>query len=749
MAARFESGPPARTGFRPRLLASTEPEVLPAVLPSGNERNWALEYGRIAARHWRAIACCAILCGSVGFVLLLFQRPVYPATATIEFLGFNDAFMDAQSVDPQSSGDSHAVTSVNLQTQIRLLQSKALIDKARDIVEREDLSLETEARDSLAGLRSLLGFHPESVPDRKRRAIEEAVQTLGPEILAGTRIIDVHCEASDPRVASALVNSLASVYVGWSSLSRLKSSQEASRGLGALLEDARIKLIKAERDLQERQLSSGIPADKSSSLADTKVRQLQTDLSQAQNDVAAKESRYLSSLKTPIESIPEVRDDPGVRNYQSQLAGVERDLANLSTTLGPQHLKIKQLTAQIGVIEQALRADERSIQERIKTDYEAARVKERLLSEEYEKQTGLVSAQQRRELGYSMAKREVDTARQEYETLLQRAQQAQVVSAIPVTTAQIVDQSSPAERPIKPRPMMFLGMGISTGLFLGWVLAFVLEHSDPRVRVPKQLPALLRVRTLGVVPSAPARLEMSNSPNSEAVTRSRVKLELATLHAGRSAIAESFRAALASVMVEDDAGYRPKVILITSAVPREGKTVVCCNLALAMAEAGRKVLLIDVDMRRPRIDEIFGSKAEPTLASVIGRADLEGSVDRLTQPTEAENLRVLPCGLANGQATGVLYSDGLKRLIEWARGEFHAVFIDAPPLSPFSDARVIGRLADGAILVLRSNHSHREEAQAATHQLQADGIPVLGAILNDCRTEGQRLQSEYHKWDNG
>src|SRR5260370_7249655 len=115
----------------------------------------------------------------------------------------------------------------------------------------------------------------------------------------------------------------------------------------------------------------------------------------------------------------------------------------------------------------------------------------------------------------------------------------------------------------------------------------------------------------------------------------------------------------------------------------------------------------------------------------MGRGELESSVAQLPQRTEAENLRVCACGLDNGQATGILYSEGLKRLLEWARREFQAVFIDAPPLSPFSDARVIGRLADGAILVLRSNHTHREEAQSATRQLQDAGIPLLGAILTN------------------
>src|SRR5215471_3613981 len=585
---------------RPRLLSAPESESFTPEFRSGEASNWALEYARVARRRWKLINAFALVGGLAGFVLLLFQTPLYTATASVEFLGYNDAFMDAQSVDPQSSGDGHTITSVNLQTQIRLLQSKALIDSAKEKLGQEPRLAESMAGDRLAAIRQRFGIGQMTGQERMRRAVDHAVQSLIPEMLAGTRIIDISCESTDPKIASDLVNALADVYVNWSSMSRLKSSQEAGRWLATLLQDARTKLARAEHDLQERQLRSNIPGEKANSLAETKVRQLQIDLSQAQNDLATREIRYLQSGSIPPEAVPEVRDDPGVRNYMGQLAGLTRDLANLSTTLGPQHFKIKQLNSQIKVVQDALKGEQIAVLDRVKNDYEAAKRRQQLLVEEYNRQFEVVSEQQRRELSYAMAKREVETARQEYETLLQRAQQAQVISAIPVTTAQIVDSSAPAERPYRPRSSIFVSMGLATGTFLGLILAVLVEQIDPRVRMPKQLPAILRVRTLGLIPTGAApsyrQRKARARGNSLSAPNGSGGIELITAQDAPSPMAESFRATLASLMMEDQTGYRPKVILVTSAVPREGKTVICCNLALAMAEAGQKVLLIDGDL---------------------------------------------------------------------------------------------------------------------------------------------------------
>jgi capsular exopolysaccharide synthesis family protein len=681
----------------------------------------------------------------VGFVLLLFQKPTYTATSSVEFLGYNDAFMDAQSVDPQSSGDGHTITSVNLQTQIRLLQSKALIDRARQKMEQQLPQTAANPGDRLARLRELLRIDQEKGPDRTRKAIDQALQSLSPEMLPGTRIIDISCESTDPRVASDLVNALADVYVHWSSMSRLKSSQEAGRWLATLLQDARAKLGQAEHDLQERQVRSNIPGEKTTSLAETKVRQLQIDLSQAQNDLVTRETRYLQSQSMPVEDVPEVRDDPGVRNYVGQIASLTLDLAHLNTTLGPQHFKIKQLNSQIKLMHEALQREQSAVLERIKNDYGAAKRRQQLLSEEYNRQFAAVSDQQRRELSYAMAKREVDTAREEYDTLLQRAQRAQVISAIPVATAQIVDSSTPSERPYKPRSGIFVSMGFAAGTFLGWVLAVLLEQTDPRVRMPKQLPAMLRVRTLGLIPTGVAqdtRKRLWSRTVKSSAGNGYEGIEFAAVRDGPSPMAESFRATLASLMIEDDTGYRPRVMLVTSAVPREGKTVICCNLALAMAEAGHKVLLIDADLRSPKLAKIFRCTPQADLASVISRFQIpsQESVDGLTQPTIFPGLKVLPCSPGRAQPASILYSSGLKHLLDRAKEEYQAILIDAPPLNPFSDARIMGRLADGAIIVLRSHYSHREEVQDAMHQLREDGIPILGAILNDCQPERTRLR---------
>src|SRR5215472_14862870 len=272
MPTNSEYGWRRRSGARPRLLAGPESDTQTPEQGSGEAANWALEYWRTARRHWKLICACSILGGVVGFVLLLFQKPTYTATASVEFLGYNDAFMDAQSVDPQSSGDGHTITSVNLQTQIRLLQSKALIDRARQKMEQQLPQTAANPGDRLARLRELLRIDQEKGPDRTRKAIDQALQSLSPEMLPGTRIIDISCESTDPRVASDLVNALADVYVHWSSMSRLKSSQEAGRWLATLLQDARTKLARAEHDLQERQLRSNIPGEKANSLAETKVR---------------------------------------------------------------------------------------------------------------------------------------------------------------------------------------------------------------------------------------------------------------------------------------------------------------------------------------------------------------------------------------------------------------------------------------------------------------------------------------------
>jgi succinoglycan biosynthesis transport protein ExoP len=753
MSANLDNGWRQGVTPRPRLWPGAEPDAQPPETPSGESTSWAVEYLRVVRGHWKLVTAFSLLGGITGFVLLLFQTPLYTATTSVEFLGYNDAFMDAQSVDPQSSGDGHTITSVNLQTQIRLLQSKALIDRARQKVEQQARPDAGKSTARLAALRQHLGIGQEGATERFRRAVDHAIQSLTPEMLAGTRIIEISCESTDPRVASDLVNALADAYVHWSSTSRLKSSQEAGRWLAMLLQDARTKLAQAERDLQERQLRSNIPGEKTNSLAETKVRQLQIDLSQAQNDLATRETRCLQSRSVPFEEVPEVRDDVGVRNYMSQLAGLMRDLANLSTTLGPQHFKIKQLNAQIKVIQDALKVEQMAVLERIRNDYESAKRRQELLAEEYNRQFEAVSNQQRRELSYTMAKREVDTARREYETLLQRAQQAQVVSAIPVATAQIVDSSTPAERPYKPKPGIFVSMGLATGTFLGLILAVVLDQIDSRVRMPKQMAAMLRVRTLGLIPRGVAPAVSRRKVWSRGAPRSPANgnggLELTTIQDAPSAMAESFRATLASLMMEDETGYRPKVIVVTSAVPREGKTVVCCNLALAMAEAGQKVLLIDADLRNPRLGKIFHCSAENDLAGAIGlfQTTPPDSVDVPAQPTVLDGLKVLPCSEGRTQTASILYSSGLKKLIERARKEYHTILIDAPPLHPFSDPRIMGRLADGAVVVLRSHYSHREDVQDAMQQLREDGIPILGAILNDCQPERSRFKylAEYQR----
>jgi capsular exopolysaccharide synthesis family protein len=206
-------------------------------------------------------------------------------------------------------------------------------------------------------------------------------------------------------------------------------------------------------------------------------------------------------------------------------------------------------------------------------------------------------------------------------------------------------------------------------------------------------------------------------------------VELATWKMRPSFIAESFHATLASILFTGHNGDRPRVIVLTSANPREGKTTVASNLALAMADINQKVLLIDADMRRPRLHEVFSIQNDWGLSDLLlGKRPPEGTG---LIATAHERLAVLPAGTETTGVSSLIHSPRMEELLKRMRQEFDAVLIDTPPMLQIPDARVLGKLADGVILVLRAGQTMRDAAHAATQRLMEDGSNVMGTVLND------------------
>jgi capsular exopolysaccharide synthesis family protein len=340
--------------------------------------------------------------------------------------------------------------------------------------------------------------------------------------------------------------------------------------------------------------------------------------------------------------------------------------------------------------------------------------------------------------------------------MLQRVKESAIASAMKASNVRVVDAAKVPGRPYKPDLPMNAGLGALAGGFLGIAFVVMRERANRTLQQPGDAPFILNVPELGAIPSARAssrnrlyysymrekgtKAEASPKTNTLLTAESngtgktvpRERVELVTLQRRPSMTAEAFRTVLTSILFSGENGTRPRVLAITSPGPGEGKTTVATNLAIALSEIGRRVLLVDADLRRPRIHTIFRLDNEVGLTTLLREASMDkAAVDAAVRETAVPNLFAVPSGPSTSAAASLLFSPHLQELLQRFKGEFDTVLIDTPPTLQMPDSRVIGRLADAVVLVTRANHTTREAALAARERFGEDKTRVLGTILND------------------
>jgi capsular exopolysaccharide synthesis family protein len=389
-------------------------------------------------------------------------------------------------------------------------------------------------------------------------------------------------------------------------------------------------------------------------------------------------------------------------------------------------------------VESALKKSRSNITAGIANDYQAALNREHLLNEQYTAQRTLVSEQSAKVIHYSILKREVDTNKQIYDAMLQRVKEFGIASAMKASGIRIIDPAVPPSSPYKPNLNRAGTSGLLMGLTLGVMFVFLRERSDRNLQQPGDATFYLNVPELGVIPNRAADrpirvrgLKPDADPNGSMRTNSGC-VELATWNSKMSVLAEAFRTTLTSVLFSGHNGTPPRLIVLTSANPSEGKTTVSINLAIALAEINRRVLLIDADMRRPRVQKIFDLGPGPGLADLLTEKSIADrlTVERTVCPTTVPGLYVMRSGGAPGVVSNLLHSSRLPELLQELRGTFDSIVIDTPPVLPISDARVIGRFADAVVLVVRAGKTTRDAAVMVKRRFSADGTPLMGTILN-------------------
>ena len=727
-----------RSGFRDHI----EPE-------ESFEASSLDDYLQALKRHKFTIAGLALLGLLVSMAFTLQEPMVFAAKTTVEVQNLNENFMRLSEVDPQSG--AYTATEYNIQTQVRVLDSASLKRRVIERLQREAIPLPPPPETFFTKLRAKFRSSPPDMAEYTKEALQMAALTAQVVNVRATRIIEVQCQSTHPVVAANFVNALVREYMDQTTEERVGGLLQTGKWLTNRLEESKIKLEQAEMKLQAYARRNGLLVGPSQeTLAESKVRQLQSELAIIQADRIAKQSRWELAQRSAPDALPSDQD-AGLEAYRQQLSTLRREMASLTTTYTAQHPKVQKIEAQIQEIEATLRRERDAVLSRLKTDYETAQRREQLLSGAYGAQSSRMASDSEKGVEYNMLKREADGARQLYNALLQQTNQSGVASSVQSNQIHIVDPATPARQPVKPDPVQNAAVGLAGGLILGIVFAFVRSHGDKTLRSPEHTSRLLNLPALSIIPAAPqsnfgGRLSGSTKGTARpGVPQFGAGENASVMTLAHSMFAESFRLAIASFLIATERLGHTPVVVITSPHSGEGKTTMIGNLALALADTKRRVLLIDFDLRRSSLQHAFNLEGDYGLVDVVESSQPMWDIDlhSAIKPTLIPQLSVMIRGSEPRNLTSLIHSDRISQLLEQVRKQFDVVLIDTPPALMFPDARLLGRMSDGAILVLRSGVTDRTSALSVRRQMQEDGTPILSTILNDCDMSGSPNQKGY------
>jgi polysaccharide biosynthesis transport protein len=716
------------------------------------ETGGLIEYWRILRRHKGVWIIFAFAGALLGFLLTLPQTPLYQARTSVEIIGLNDNFLNFKQVSPVAQTGATSETA-DIQTQIKILQSESLLDRVFSKLKVEMPTADASGR--VSAWRKVLNLPEPSPGDALEQALNQAAKSLTVRTSGQTRIIEVTIDSVNPQLAARFANTLANEFIEQNLESRWKATQRTSDWLARQLDDMRIKLERSEDALQAYARRSGLLfTDEKTSVSEDKLHQLQQELSTATADRIARQSRYEMAQHSPPDALPDVLNDSGLRDVQAKMTDLRRQIAQLSATYTPEYKSLKRAQAELTSLEAGFQHDRAAILKRIKNEYDEASRKEKLLASAYQVQTAQVTGEGEKSIQYKILKREADSNRQLYDSMLQQLKESTIASAMRASNVRVVDPATVPGRPYKPKILNSAGLGLLAGIFLGAAFIVMRERADRTIQQPGDSALYLNLPELGIIPAAKfeSRRKLQSEPRALAAAAGSSsvalaipgqvgrldKVELVTWQRKPSLIAESFRSTLMSILFAGENGASHKVLVVTSAGPGEGKSTVVSNLAIAMAEVGQRVLLIDADMRRPRQHEIFALDNKRGLSGLLHeRAVLNGdrSLGGLIRETEVPGLFLLTSGPGIFAATNLLYSSHMSEVLNYVREAFDTVLIDTPPMLQISDARVLGRMADKVIMVIQAGQTTRDVAVAACKRFDEDGTSVLGTILNNWNPE--------------
>jgi len=711
----------------------------------------------ISRRRWTIITTFALIVVSTA-IFTFTAPPIYEATTRLIIEKENPNVLSVQEVMAvDASGTDY------YQTQYKIMESRSV---ARQVIQRLQLDKSEEffpqpadnlfarffraIKDTIRSwLDAISGLFkkdsgsvqaPNNSPDHE--LVSAFIKRIRIDPIRNSRLVDVRFQAEDPVLAARIVQTLAEAYINQNMEIKLDAVQDAVKWLHNRIDQERTKVEKAEKALLKYKEQHNIVTDFSSDtekITAQKLAQLNTQVVAAESTRVEAETRYtqsrdLSNTPDMLDSIPEVLNNELIRQMKTMEVELYKRMSELSKKYGAKHPQMIAIKSELRTLKKRKKTEINRVVNSLRNEYEVALARENSLKAALTRQKQELLDLNQKAISYGVLRREAESAREMYELLIKRFKETTLTEDMRTGNIRIVDQAEVPRRPVKPKKGLNLALAVVMGLLFSLGMAFFFEYLDNTVENADDIKRYLDIPFLGPVP-------VIAFENPEETSKD-IRPELVTLNTPKSIASEAYRGIRTDILFSSPEA-EPRIILVSSAGPQEGKTLTVTNLAVTMAQAGSRVMVLDCDLRRPRLHKLFRINKNRGLTNLL-IGDHKLKLEALA--TGISNLYLIPAGSIPPNPSELLGSRRMDELLKSLLHKFNRIIIDSPPIGAVTDAAVLSKYTDGVVYVLRANTTVRGVAINGLEQFKQVGANVLGAVLNGVDFEKDKYYYSHYSY---
>lgn len=674
------------------------------------------DYWQIISRRRNLILTFLLLVLLSTVVTSFLITPTYRASLLMQIDRETPKVLNYQDVTP--------VESINdkdfYQTQYELLKSHTL---ARRVINELDLRqnpvMKKEAEPGniatlIAGAVQLFSSNENRVLDEESQWVELVLDNLTVDPVKNSRLVRVHYESTDPQVASMVLNNFIENFINMNLERRFDASSYAKGFLEERLARVKIRLEDSEQKLvafaRKNQI---INIDEKENIQTQSLRETNIALARAEQDRIEVEAVYREMQATKGDRLVEILDSKVIQNLKDTQANLQAEYQEKLRVFKPAYPAMLQLAGQIEEVDAKIALEVQNIRDAISSKYNAAVEKERLVKEKLSSIKEGVLGIQDRSIQYNILKREVDTNRELYEGLLQRMKEVGVAGGISTNNISIVDPAVIPQKKHKPRLLINILLALIVGVLGGVGLAFLVEHLDDTIKSPEDFERRVRLPVVGVIPFF------------QVADKHKENIALLAHYDPSSMVSEAYRSLRTSLSFSTTEGA-PVAMLVTSPSPGEGKSTTALSTAITFTQMGKRVLLIDTDLRNPSLHKILSRKNTEGLSNYLtGNSQ---PVD-VSKDTDIEGLYVIGAGPVCPNPAELLAGERMQELLEYARESFDHIVLDGPPVLGLADALVLSSLVDGTIVVAEAGVTRQDSLKSSLKRLRHARAHIIGGVI--------------------